>query len=557
MSSSRSPDVSATDDKQKKAVATKAPPPFDREDADLIISTRDNVDFHVHRVVLSLGSTVFENMFSFPQPAGTDVARPHVDISEDSKAMETFLRIIYPIPDPEFKSLQHLHSVLAAGTKYDAAAVIALARKKLTESSFLQDDPLRVFAIACLFHMADEAKMAAELAVRKSRVTGTCPELDAIPAGAYHRLLALQRDYERSRTSSSLSNLEAVFSGFTPLRRNANETDDRQTGAKFRRGDIETTFVVSSDPILASDVIIRSSDNHEFYVHRVLLTLASPTMLSMLESVADNDVAVHTGSIPVPIYKMPESVLVVRDILRHCYPIQHSSANDIHDPKHFLAVLSAVRKYQLKGAEAAMRGQWKLMAHLDPLRFYFAAVEYRWKDEVLESARGLIQHSQTVNSIHSLYIPSMETIPNAAYYRLLLYVNQCVKAATSGITVQSLPATSCASPWLNRSRKAYFRESVTLHAIPPEALRNLLSEVTAAVRDKPLGSSIAATSPAGQAFLKKLVSFKCHCSTNIQVPPCSEVERLTWGFAFLKQYGETIDKAVSNVVFETKFIDAA
>ena len=46
----------------------KAAFPFDEGDADATLRTSDNVEFGVHRVILSLASPIFKDMFSMPQP---------------------------------------------------------------------------------------------------------------------------------------------------------------------------------------------------------------------------------------------------------------------------------------------------------------------------------------------------------------------------------------------------------------------------------------------------------------------------------------------------------
>ena len=140
----------------------------------------------------------------------------------------------------------------------------------------------------------------------------------------------------------------------------------------------------------------------------------------------------------------------------------------------------------------------------------------------------------------------MEVIPNAPYYRLLSYIDRCVRAATSITAVHSLPSTPCASSTKQGSKRA-FRKQIFMDAIP-EVLQHVIGGLTTAVKDRPLGSSIAITSSVVQAFLVKLASFQCYCSSNERVPSkCSEAGRLSWGFAFLKQYGDAVDDAVSKV----------
>lgn len=50
-----------------KPVLTIASPPFDDPEADIILRSSDNVDFHVYKFLLSLVSPVFKSMFALPQ----------------------------------------------------------------------------------------------------------------------------------------------------------------------------------------------------------------------------------------------------------------------------------------------------------------------------------------------------------------------------------------------------------------------------------------------------------------------------------------------------------
>ena len=70
-------------------------PPFDDDDADIILRSSDQVEFLVYKVILSKASPVFKTMFSLPQPA-TDIARPIVDLAENSKVLAAVLSAIYP-----------------------------------------------------------------------------------------------------------------------------------------------------------------------------------------------------------------------------------------------------------------------------------------------------------------------------------------------------------------------------------------------------------------------------------------------------------------------------
>ncbi|KAI0642186.1 hypothetical protein C8Q79DRAFT_238296 [Trametes meyenii] len=415
----------------------KATDPFDRDDADLIIRASDGVDFHVHRLILSLASPVFAGMLTFPQPPGTDPDRPVVDVLEDSETLNVFLRVLYPMPDPDIQSLPLIRKVLAAAVKYDAAAAVASAKKALILPHVVKKDPLGVFAVACLFEAETEAKVAAEEAVMSGRASelarGNSAVLDEISAGAYHRLLELDRSRKDSSTSpaeaSSRSDLQLDFAGVLSF-------------CEGRRGRPSTRQPIPSvtEPFNApnADLILRSSDSVDFRVSRVIISYASSTFLQQLrpfelaeESVPTDGPRSSTGERSLPVYSMTEDSIVVDTLLRMLYPVAHDLAR-LSDPALFLDVLEAAHKYALEKAEKLM---WesctalKFMA-LYPLQLYFIAIKCGAQEEARASAAALIKHS-AISAIRQRYVPEMETTPAGPYRRLLLYADECSAAASN------------------------------------------------------------------------------------------------------------------------------
>ncbi|PSR70421.1 hypothetical protein PHLCEN_2v13672 [Hermanssonia centrifuga] len=108
-----------------------APAPFDQLEADTVLRTSDTVDFYVHKSILMVASSVFETMFSLPQPA--DAAQQSViHVSEDSRTLEYLLRFCYPLVDnPVFDDLSKLEVVLESAMKYEATEACASLRRAL------------------------------------------------------------------------------------------------------------------------------------------------------------------------------------------------------------------------------------------------------------------------------------------------------------------------------------------------------------------------------------------------------------------------------------------
>ena len=113
-----------------------APPLPDRLDmanADIIIQSCDAINFRVHKLVLSLSSPFFNDMFSLPQPSDQEVVDglPVVRLSEDADVLSCLLTMLYPIPFmiPNFYNKPLM--VLAASQKYDMDGVQSRIRAEI------------------------------------------------------------------------------------------------------------------------------------------------------------------------------------------------------------------------------------------------------------------------------------------------------------------------------------------------------------------------------------------------------------------------------------------
>lgn len=166
---------------------------FDACDADLILLSKDEVEFRVHRCILAPASPFFEHMLSLPQPAD-DAAVPIIPVSEEGAHIDALLRFIYPIPDPILTTLDELNPILDAAFKYDFPCVITTLRKHLIIPSFLETSPTRVFAIASRFELEEEAQLASKYTLNINVLE--CPlsdDLKHISAHSYCRLLGLHK----------------------------------------------------------------------------------------------------------------------------------------------------------------------------------------------------------------------------------------------------------------------------------------------------------------------------------------------------------------------------
>lgn len=199
-------------------------------------------------------------MFPLPQPPKADgKAIPSVDLGEDSRTIDTFLRICYPFLEPEVKTLQDVRKVLEAGTTYEAEIVTHAMKKAMVSPRFLDTAPVLVYAIACNFGLEEEAKVAAEKAVINDVVLKSQPHgLDKISAAEYHRLLRLDSTRRRVKLTTHTKLVTTVkFTDIVPFCRPMKSTSPRP-----RLGS-QSMFTVTD-----GDVILRTNDPTDFRVHR-------------------------------------------------------------------------------------------------------------------------------------------------------------------------------------------------------------------------------------------------------------------------------------------------
>ncbi|TCD61715.1 hypothetical protein EIP91_008024 [Steccherinum ochraceum] len=142
--------------------------PFDIPAADVIIRSCDNVDFRSLKVILSMASPVFKDMFSLPiHPNSADQhdGLPVVRVTETGTTLDNLLRLCYPICPPEMKNAQEICEALDAARKY----MMERPEKEILEQfrRHTKEDPLGLYAYASK-HVGweEELRIAAKASLR-------------------------------------------------------------------------------------------------------------------------------------------------------------------------------------------------------------------------------------------------------------------------------------------------------------------------------------------------------------------------------------------------------
>ena len=178
---------------------------FNTPDGDIILRAPGppSRDFRVHKLVLSLASPVFKDMFSLPRPASypPSVAEVEiVEVTDPPHALDLILRMIYPFTPPSIDgNLDTLIECLAIADKYEIKGAKARLYHELARPSITE--PLRVYAIASRFGFTNIADSASRDNLSTVHLPGI-PELpddfDYVPATEYHKVVRLHSNYRKA-----------------------------------------------------------------------------------------------------------------------------------------------------------------------------------------------------------------------------------------------------------------------------------------------------------------------------------------------------------------------
>lgn len=210
------------------ATVTPASPPFDDPDADVILRTSDNIDFHVYKVILSYASQFFKTMFTLPSPSGRasdtgdtksgaektaqtqnssdtlGTQPPVIDVQEKSDVIRLILECCYPIDRPPLHDVQLASQVLEACEKYEFESVERYVRPIF--KTFAVEEPLRLYALSCRNSWKEDAELAAKMLLKQQFPFVYVRELSVLSADMYHRLI----EYHRACGAAAASAISLV-----------------------------------------------------------------------------------------------------------------------------------------------------------------------------------------------------------------------------------------------------------------------------------------------------------------------------------------------------------
>lgn len=174
----------------------------------MVLRSSDNIDFHVHRLILSLVSPVFAAMFSLPQAkvepnqdngegsgdeheVVTKAGLPVISLPENSQCLEKVLTWCDPRCVPSTDAPLDIQIVLHVADKYGMDPVMDRAKEalRMRATTYPEPETFSVYAIACQHGFEDIARTAATAMLRhKLSELPDVPELQDISGAVVYRL---------------------------------------------------------------------------------------------------------------------------------------------------------------------------------------------------------------------------------------------------------------------------------------------------------------------------------------------------------------------------------
>ncbi|KAK7688286.1 hypothetical protein QCA50_008656 [Cerrena zonata] len=130
-----------------------------------------------------------------------------------------------------------------------------------------------------------------------------------------------------------------------------------------------------------ADIILRSSDKVDFYVHKLLLRMASSFFADMFIVAASTP---GQGASP-PIVDIAESSSTMNSILRVCYPVDEVKEASLDKVAE---VLEAAMKYEVRKAITNMKKELLTYILMAPISVYAKACTLNLEDEACRAAVG-------------------------------------------------------------------------------------------------------------------------------------------------------------------------
>ena len=299
-----------------------------------------------------------------------------------------------------------------------------------------------------------------------------------------------------------------------------------------------------------ADIILRSSDNIDFRVFKLFLSLASPffeTLFNIPQPADENvDQELKDGLAVIPV---TEDSKTLDTLLRFCYPCTLADDPDLEVLKDAMDVLEAARKYSLdviekKACKAIVNPR---ILEAESLRCFAIAHRGRLREETLLAARYTL-----IQPLIPSWFQEIELLSATELLSLLTYHKKCGDAAyalsldLSWITSHYGSSGGCS--WLSGRHPQYGsscgcldpdsqRYKLFSDLSLPKWWRDFMEETFTTLRDKPCTETVKASA---EKTVQTVKARNC--------PACSP--KVTEGMRdFVDLFTRKIEETVSQVSY--------
>ncbi|KAI0683777.1 hypothetical protein BC835DRAFT_1310884 [Cytidiella melzeri] len=179
---------------------------------------------------------------------------------------------------------------------------------------------------------------------------------------------------------------------------------------------MNSTTPLSNLNMPGGDIVLISSDQVRFTVHKGILSNASPVfegMLSLPSTGADHE------DTELPVVAVTETSTVLHQLVSFCYPSLNGTVSDVDMLRLLIA---AADKYEMKGvtSQLAQIIRWQFV-ETEPYASYAIACRYGFWDVATLAGKQTLAHLAPGPSL-----PEYDVLPAAMYHKLVIYRKKCV-----------------------------------------------------------------------------------------------------------------------------------
>ncbi|KAI0341219.1 hypothetical protein BDW22DRAFT_338034 [Trametopsis cervina] len=433
--------MSSTEEHNPQPPRVVATAPFNHPSADVVFVSADGVEFRLHRVILSLASSFFNDMFSTsPTPDIEEAIR----IPEDSKVFDYMMRFCYPIHHTGYRStfgsaddsnFLFMTRVLEASVKYDlGCSSKALARAM--NSWQLSPRGRELYPLYCRLNLEEDARLAAQSMglFQRRRLPVSSPVFEKTLNGAYWNLAMSQitaaqyfRLLHYLRAPDGLSALCLLNAPFVNPETRPN-SQDLLNNSPEAAASLIASYLNNAESA-STDVVMVSYDGFELPAHTLILRLGSAAELLDNQATSDafvpriDDINIVNAEAPAlrPRIHIQLSGRVLADLLSLCY--NQTRWQEKIGLERLASCVEAASRFHITKALDSLRRHVATQTDEHPLAVYFIAGAQGWVAEA-KAAAILIAKKQ----LETQYTPEMEDVPAVLYHRMLHFCHRYTTA---------------------------------------------------------------------------------------------------------------------------------